>query len=104
MSSDGFAGHLIITWPKNNRSCVPGWGVAVTNAITDQPIVSALDLKVSVNVQSAVTAEMTMFTDADGNPLLGSPVTPVLTEDGENFHTGRFLWLVTEMRTTPATA
>lgn len=100
MSADAFTGRVIITWQASRTlDYVPGHGVMVTDADSGEPLVSALDLTITVDLRAAVTATMTMLTDEDGKPLIGNHVTPLIAEDGESYRTGVFRWLVTEMRT-----
>jgi hypothetical protein len=95
------AGHLIITWPKTTgpHGALAGWRVTLTDADSGQQITSVLDMNLVVHAEprALVTAELTMLTDRDGRPL--SPgAKPVIADDGENIATGRYCWIVTEMR------
>lgn len=92
-------GSMIITWPKPGKGHLFGGRIALADADSGEVITTALDLDLTVHTdtQSLITAEITMFADADGKPLgPGEPVT--YAEDGENLATGRFRWLVSEMR------
>jgi hypothetical protein len=71
-----------------------GWKVTVTDAVTRRRITTATGISVRVSPESLVTADLTVFTDADGEPVLdGQPVM-----DGGEIRTGTFTFLVTEMR------
>lgn len=97
--SEEFAGRLIITWPKPTGPAIPGCLLAVADADTGQPIVSALDLTVTVDLNDVITAEMTMLTDEHGQLLNGgTPVRQIPTDDTGEVYTGRFRWIVAEMR------
>ncbi|NUP47535.1 MAG: hypothetical protein HOW97_09510 [Catenulispora sp.] len=94
--SDEYTGRVIITWPQPQAGLTHGATVKLTDADSGEDIVSALDLTVTVTLDAAIVAEMTMLTDADGHP---AGVSPVRDEDGETLRTARFRWLVAEMRT-----
>lgn len=93
-----YTGRVIITWPQPQAGLIHGATVKLTDADSGEGIVSALDLTVSVALDAAIVAEMTMLTDAGGQPLPAG-VSPVRDEDGETLRTSRFRWLVAEMRT-----
>jgi hypothetical protein len=91
-----YAGRVIITWPQSPDSLIHGAVVKLTDADNGQPILSALDLTVTVKPDSYIVAEMTMLTGEDGQPLAAG-MTP--TREGDTIRTGQFRWIVAEMRT-----
>jgi hypothetical protein len=93
-----YVGRVIIAWPQSQAGLVHGAKVRIRDADSGEDIVSSLDLTVTVAPDAAIVAEMTMLTDTDGKPLPAG-VSPVRDEDGETLRTGRFRWLVAEMRT-----
>lgn len=99
-----FAGRLIITWPKVHSNGAPPVYAEITLADADTgiAIITAADLTLTVSYeQQVVAAEMTMLCDEDGKMLLaeanGSSIVASVDGNGE-VRTGRFRWLVTEMR------
>ncbi len=71
-----------------------GWGVTITDADTGKPILTCLSAVIKADVKSPITADLTMFVDADGQPLLAGEPVP----DGDEFRVGTFTFLVAEMR------
>ena len=95
--AEEFEGRVIITWPKPVNGLIHGARIAITDADTGQPIVSAMDVTVYATLDGPPVAEMTMLTGEDSKPLqAGVPVVPA--DDG-GFRTGTFRWVVAEMRT-----
>jgi hypothetical protein len=95
---DAYRGVIAIEWPPPNGaspySSMPGCLVSVTDALTGKPIMTCTKIIVHADAGALVTADLTMFADADGEPLLdGEPVI-----DGDGFRTGVFPFLVSEMR------
>lgn len=103
LPADEYAGRLIITWPKAGESHLFGGRIILADADTGEQIISALDLDLTIHAETMnlITAEMTMLATEDGK-LLPNDAKPVLTGEGDNAEiaTGRFRWLVTEMRIT----
>lgn len=93
-----FAGRLVIIWPKASGPAVHGNLIAFIDADSGDPIVTITDLTVHVDLYAPVVAEVAMFADADGKPLLGAHAMPVPDADGKAYRTGTFRWLVAEMR------
>jgi hypothetical protein len=94
----GYPDPVVITWPegKPDRLRMPGWAVCITSALTGEQIttVSGMDVVIHADAQTAVTADLAMFADEDGNPVPdGKPVL----RDGEVL-TGTFRATVAEMR------
>jgi hypothetical protein len=96
--SETFAGRLIIVWPKPGGPAVHGNLVAFIDADSGDPIVTITDLTVHVDLYAPAVAEVAMYADADGKPLLGAHAMPVRAADGKAYRTGTFRWLVAEMR------
>jgi hypothetical protein len=93
-----FRGTVIIEWPAPvgplPYSALLGRAAAVTDAVTGKPITTCSGITVRAVVDEIVTAELTLFADADGNPVLdGKPVLG----DGEIL-TGTFPFAVAAMR------
>ena len=104
MSDYYFAGRLIITWPKAHPNGAPPVYSEITlaDADTSVALLTVVDLALTVShEQQVVVAEMTMLCDEDGKMLLaeanGSSIVASVEESGE-VRTGRFRWLVAEMR------
>lgn len=101
LPADEFTGRLIITWPKSDRPALLAPLTILHDADTGEQITSVASFTLSADAtESVVTAELTMLTDADGQPLT-SAAMPVLTADGESIRTGVFRWAVAEMRIAP---
>jgi hypothetical protein len=95
-----YRGLIIIEWPppvgSGPHGAIDGWKVVITDALTGKPVTtcSRADVVVHADVNDLVTADLTLFADGDGQPLLdGKPVE----KDGK-FLTGVFPFLVAEMR------
>ena len=93
-----YRGVIVIEWPApygtGPYSAMNGWKVTVADAVTGKPIPTCTSITVHVDPGALVTAGLTMFTDAGGEPLLdGDPV-----RDGDGFRTGVFPFVVSEMR------
>ena len=98
---DQYRGVVVIEWPApygaSPYSSMIGWQVAISDAVTGKPITTARDVTVRADMESLVTADLTLFADANGEPILdGMPVM----KDGEPL-TGVFTFLVSEMRVRP---
>ena len=92
-----FEGRVIITWPEPVNGAIHSASIAIADADTGEPIVSAMAVTVYATLDGPIVAEMTMLTGEDGKPLpAGAPV--VTAEDG-SFRQGTFRCLVAEMRT-----
>jgi len=98
-----FDGTMIVTWPRPRAGMVHGWDVSLADAATGDPIttVTGFTTRIHAVAGDLVWAEVTMFADAEGRPLLsGRPVLDPGPEGGEIL-TGTFAFLVTEMRAAP---
>jgi hypothetical protein len=96
----GFTGRIVIEWPARRsgagpHGCLKGPLVAVFDGVTGEQIMTASRLVVvNVDAEGIITADVTMFADADGQPVFdGDPHE----EDGEVLM-GTFPFLVTGMR------
>ena len=74
-----YRGLVVIEWPAPTGgsvyACMLGRGVKVTDAATGKPITTCSDLTVHADPGAIVTADLTLFADADGEPVLdGDPV------------------------------
>jgi hypothetical protein len=93
-----YRGVIVIEWPPpfgaSPYSAMTGHKVTVTDALTGKPVRTCLHLVVNADMDAIVTADLTMFADADGEPLLDGEPVP----DGDGFRTGVFPFVVAEMR------
>ena len=101
-----WAGEIGIEWPaaRPGAPAMSGWGVTPYDA--DGPVTTVQSITLHAAADSLVWAELTMFADEDGKPVLhgdweragGTPVpVPWLTEDGET-RSGTFPFLITSMK------
>jgi hypothetical protein len=95
-----YRGVVIIEWPASvgtgPYACMVGHAITITDAVTGKLITTCTssDVTVHADANSLVTANLTLFADADGEPLLeGGPVI-----GDEEILTGTFPFLVAEMR------
>ena len=96
-----YRGVIVIEWPPpagtSPYACLNGSGVAIADAVSGKPITTCSDLVIHAEIQALVTADLTMFADKDGEPILdGEPVL-----DGDEIQTGVFPFVVSEMRVRP---
>lgn len=95
-----YRGAVVIEWPaaagSSPYAVMIGRRVKITDAVTGKPVTAcwAADITVHADACALVTADLTLFADADGEPLLDG--MPVL--DGEEVRTATFPFLVAEMR------
>ena len=97
-----YRGLVVIEWPAPTGgsvyACMLGWGVKVTDAATGKLITTCSHVAVHADAGALVTADLTLFADEDGEPVLeGEPVL----RDGEAL-TGAFPFVVSEMRVRQA--
>ena len=92
-----YRGVIAIEWPPPTRpgpyGAMTGHNVAVTDLLTGKPV-TCTDIRVHADPERLVTADLTLFADADGEPVLDGE--PVAGDVG--FLTGTFPFLVGEMR------
>jgi len=101
-----FDGTMTVTWPRPRGGAVPAWAVSLADAATGEAIttVTGFTTRIHAVAGDVVWAEVTMFADGDGRPLLsGRPVLAPLA-DRDAVKTGTFAFLVTEMRVAPEPA
>ena len=95
-----YRGVVAIEWPApaggSVYACMLGRGVKISDAVTGKLITTCThaDITVHADANALVTADLTLFADADGEPLLDG--TPEV--DGEEIRTATFPFLVSEMR------
>ena len=95
---DDYQGVIIIEWPTaygaSPYSAIAGHKIEISDALTGKPIRTCTAVTVRADMERLVTADLTMFADEAGEPILdGEPV-----RDGDGFRTGVFPFLVSEMR------
>lgn len=99
---DQYRGVIAIEWPApvgaTPYSAVSGRAVAIADAVTGKPVTTCSRLTVRADVAEIVTADLILFADADGNPILDG--VPVLGDD--EILTGTFPFVVSEMRVRQA--
>jgi hypothetical protein len=101
---NGYRGAVIIEWPgppKHGvgpvRACLAAVYDAFTGDSPDPKMIPVTEITVHAPADGFVTADLTMFADADGNPsYTGMPVV----RDGEII-TATFPFRVAEMRIRP---
>lgn len=94
-----YRGVISIEWPPPGASpysSMLGSTVSVFDAATGKQITTCSEFDITVHADAAarVTAELTLFAGADGEPLLGGMPEP----DGDEIRTGAFVFAVHEMR------
>jgi len=97
-----YRGAIVIEWPRaapHGVGAIIGRMVSVYDAFTGsepgpKPISTVSEIALRVSVDEIVTADLTMFADEAGNPILDGEPVP----DGDGFRTGVFPFLVSEMR------
>jgi len=93
-----YRGLVSIEWPAPSGgsvyACLLGRGVKVADAVTGKAITTCSDITIHADAGALVTADLTLFADKDGEPLLDG--NPVLGGDG--IRTGAFPFVVAEMR------
>lgn len=96
--ADHFTGIIGIEWPAAGPGlpgkALPGWRVTPYDG--DGPVLTVQRLTIHASADGLVWAELAMFADRDGNPILHGK--PVILEDGIQVLTGTFRFLVTSMR------
>ena len=97
-----YRGVIIIEWPPPTGagpySALAGPLVVITDAVTGKPITTCSHLTVHADVAELVTAELTLFADADGEPILDG--MPVLGDGW--ILTGTFPFMVAAMKVRQA--
>lgn len=95
-----YRGAVVIEWPaavgSSPYAVMIGHRVSIFDAVTGKQITtcSAADITVHADANALVTADLTLFAGAEGEPLLdGMPEV-----DGEEIRTATFPFLVAEMR------
>ncbi len=96
-----YRGVIAIEWPAATRpgpyGAMIGRMTAVTDLVTGKEIRTCTGITVNVDMDRLVTADLTLFADADGEPILdGEPV--LLDAERGEFRTAVFPFLVGEMR------
>lgn len=69
-----FEGTVTIEWTPDGPSPMRGWRFMISTE-DGAPVTTVTDLTIHASADSTVWAELTMFADEDGNPVL-------ITEDG----------------------
>lgn len=97
-----YRGVIAIEWPApvgtGPYSAVSGRSVSIADAVSGKPVTTCSRLTVRADVAEIVTADLILFADADGNPVLdGAPVP-----GDDEILTGTFTFVVAEMRVRQA--
>jgi hypothetical protein len=98
-----FEGSIIIEWrPGISPGITQDLLVGIYDAVTGDQITTALhaDVIVHAGIYRRITADLTLFCDEAGNPILNDAVWPsgaYINPDGE-MATDVYTFLVTEMR------
>lgn len=97
-SSPEYRGVIVIEWPPPYgsvpHSAINGSLIVITDALTGKAVTTCSHVTVHADAAELVTADLTMFADADGEPVLDG--MPVL--GAEEILTGTFPFFVAEMR------
>jgi hypothetical protein len=97
-AAQNYRGVIIIEWPAVKRAApynvMAGCLLTVTDAVSGAQIKTCTDIAIRANAEALVTADLTMLTDEDGEPLFDGKPVP----DGGGFRTATFPFLVAEMR------
>lgn len=95
-----YAGVIVIEWPQprplEESAAIPSWKVTVFDALSGKPITLADKIEIHAPGNGFVTADLTLFTDAAGEPVFGGD--RIYPAEGEKVRTGVFTFLVSEMR------
>lgn len=93
-----YRGLISIEWPapagSSPYACMLGRGVKIADAVTGRLITTCSEVTVHADAGALVTADLMLFTDEDGEPLLEGK--PVLGDGG--FRTDVFPFVVAVMR------
>jgi hypothetical protein len=103
VSGPGIEGAVIIEWPRIIPSYVTESSfVGIYDAVTGDQITTVIcaDIIVRTGVPRRITADLTLFCDEAGNPILNDDVWPAGAHIGPDGHmaTDVYTFLVTEMR------
>lgn len=100
---DEITGSVIIIWPRPRGLDLNVRDVQFQDADTGEELTTVLGLRLILGGggrgwrPAPVEVELTQLADADGRPLgNGAPVVP--DDDGRQFRTGTFRYVVAEMR------
>ena len=110
-----YQGVIAIEWPppRPGYECapMPGWKIAVYDALSGSQITTVTRIELHASASDVVAADVTMFTDADGQPLYqlekaqhpetGRWSEKIYLRDGDinkGISEGTFPFLVAEMR------
>jgi hypothetical protein len=100
-SPQEFAGSVVIEWPCARPGSALIGSLTKISAEDGTPILTVTSLTLHCAADDIAWAELTMFADPDGNPVLDAGPGPLAKvhagPDGEIL-TGTFPFLVTEMR------
>ena len=95
-----YRGAIVIEWPPpgpSPYSAMVGFQLCIFDAVSGKQIKTATHIEVHAPADGAVTADLTLLANEDGEPLFeGEPVL-----DGGEIRTGVFPFVVSEMRVKP---
>jgi hypothetical protein len=104
-----YFGYVIIEWPAPHRKdgiprVLPAWGCSILDAGTGEPITTVGKItveRVTADVTGFIVADLVMFADPDGAPVLGpgeDGTFPFYQREDGRVRTGVFPFIVAEMR------
>lgn len=102
-----YRGAVILVFPEPPHgiwSAVPGWSMRLRDAETSKPIPTVTQFTLHADAQDILWADLTMFMDGEGNPILnGDTEVPLFANpDGTTEpKVGNFLFLVVGVEVAP---
>lgn len=76
-----FDGRVIITWPAAPSELLPTSAISIVDADSGEPLPGALELHMNAGIDTFVHCQLVEFCNESGEPLRGTPLTPVPTDE-----------------------